>query len=567
MEINNCSLLTLTTKRKNVNLADIALNGNAVEGYNSVPINEKNLIVNSVPLQVVEDACINIAADTFNTGDKNVDIFGSVSDSQIENICNQAINKQNIIPDKLIITNADITPQEISDIKQTIYGLNHDIPEKLKIKTGTTSLIPQKLTINKKPDTPASGGSGNNNDDGNNTENPAPTTPTQTKTTFLTNQYSGIVDTDSMFNYFHSIDSSITKSTGITRAQLIRFTQEDDYEDDNYDFFGTINRIFNKLDKNSDSKLTAAEIEAFIGSELGEDVQEYKDKVNQFAAEIQSTYSSLSPQQKLEYVLARTREYLEAAGLTKQIKALDRLTSEQDKVNTDAVAKKGQIVMTEFPDRGDGYITLGAYSSASFSYTYDDVNEPYKPFTGLYFGWDNDDDGVDRGITLNKILLDREWYNLVDTLVHELTHATAWLYYPNPTCEASPGGGYYIYFSMSSVDELFNLGVIDTTEYNKFKRAFNDYSFYSDTDMQNRLSYLLECQWGEYAAYQVDADYMDSIAGDIFDGGAAGADEKDRIISHINSGYNNTDVDPSDEDYSKEVVPEYKWWTYRGAIA
>lgn len=173
--------------------------------------------------------------------------------------------------------------------------------------------------------------------------------------------------------------------------------------------------------------------------------------------------------------------------------------------------------MTTFDDSENDYITLGAYNSAAFPYTYDDVNEPDKPFTGSYFAFDNDENDNDRGITLNEILLERNWYELVDTLVHELTHATAWLYYPNPACEPADEGGYYLYYSMSSVDELRNLGVIEETEYNTFKEAFKDYSFYDDESLQNRLSYLLECQWGEYAAYQVDADYMDSIAGDIYD--------------------------------------------------
>ena len=64
-------------------------------------------------------------------------------------------------------------------------------------------------------------------------------------------------------------------------------------------------------------------------------------------------------------------------------------------------------------------------------------------------------------------------------------------------------------------------------------------------------------QWGEYAAYQVDADYNDSIGQDIYkkswDNSTTAVDgpnEKQTIDDHIKSSYDN------------ELSPDYKWWSF-----
>ena len=63
---------------------------------------------------------------------------------------------------------------------------------------------------------------------------------------------------------------------------------------------------------------------------------------------------------------------------------------------------------------------------------------------------------------------------------------------------------------------------------------------------------------GEYIAYQADADYLDSIGGDIFTKGSNmsvdGEDEQQTIIDHIDQcGYN---------DGGNQPLPDWKWWSY-----
>jgi hypothetical protein len=361
-------------------------------------------------------------------------------------------------------------------------------------------------------------------------------------------------DTETMFEWLHMQNPSISYETGITRAQLVALTQDDDWEDSHYDFFGCLNRIFNVLDKDDDSILSAAEIEEFIGEELGDSVLAYQREINTYAKELQTYYEGLSDQEKLEFAIERTREYFEAAGMTRQLKALERMLKETDSFNT---VKVGQIAMTEFADRNDGYITLGAYTSANYTSEYEDSSEPNKPYSTGYFATDSDTNqwDADLGLTLNISLLDENWYELVNVLVHEITHSTAYQYEP----------------TLAQVKEFYNSGYISETEYNYYSTNWNsliaDYNTNGSNEYIDKLIYLITCQWGEYAAYQADADYNDSIGADVLDAGMMttavdGSEEKDTIIDHIESAYNNTSVDKDDSSYHKEALPSYKWWSY-----
>ena len=65
-----------------------------------------------------------------------------------------------------------------------------------------------------------------------------------------------------MFDYLETLTSSwdankITKDTGISRSQLIKLTQHDDWEDANHDFFGTLNRVFSELDGDDNGILSS----------------------------------------------------------------------------------------------------------------------------------------------------------------------------------------------------------------------------------------------------------------------------------------------------------------------
>ena len=546
-------------------------------------ISHINLFKSGNIADIVEVGHINrVPLDSFVLDGKAVDIFGNLSDEQIQEALKN--DPEKILKDILdaIKKDKEVTIREIIDI---LNGkLNPaDAPSRLRIVRNITppsgdTDSDSDIDIDTDIDSDSDIDVDNDSDIDSDTDDDTP------KKSFI----SEFSDVDTMFEYLSDLSGGkVNKNTGITRAQLVHLTQNEVWEDSNYSFWGTLNRIFNKIDTNKDGDssyandlLTYNELKAFIGKEIG-DLSTYMSKVVSYAQQIQSAYSSMTAQQKLNFVLERTREYFEAAGLTKQINALDRLTNQTDTQNSGAAAKKGQIVMTTFADRGDGYVTLGAYASAGFSYVYNDPNDSSHPFTGTYYGFDYDESGVDRGITLNKILLDEEWYKLVDTLVHEITHATASQYYADPTCQKADGG-YYTYFDVKSVEILNNLGLLTADEYNFYKNNFSNITgagqetatipsgAHAGENAFSRLMYLLECQWGEYAAYQADADYVDSIAGDYFDGGrittaVSGANEKGTISSHIQAAYDNTSVpyNPTyNNGYSRESTPDYEWATY-----
>lgn len=361
------------------------------------------------------------------------------------------------------------------------------------------------------------------------------------------------VDVDTMFDYLGNINPEINKETGISKAQLVALTQDDDWEDANYDFFGSLNRIFDSLDTDKNLTLSYDEIKIFIGKELGEDFNAYHDKVNNFSDKIQAEYENLSEQEKLEFAIEKTREYLEASGLTNQIDALDRLLAQEDKFNT---IKVGNIAIADLNvGNTSGYTNLGAYNY--YAYTYDDYVNKNKE-TGIYKIWTDDVDFVtkegqneDLGITLDVSLLDGKWYELVNTLVHELTHATAYKYY------ADNDGS----ISGLVVQDLYDKNVLTDDEYNFYLDHWSNICGGNPTDeeqeMFKRLQYLLYMQWGEYTAYQVDADYNDSIGQDVYKGkydnattAVDGKNEKQTIDDHIKSSYDN------------ELPPDYKWWSY-----
>ena len=155
---------------------------------------------------------------------------------------------------------------------------------------------------------------------------------------------------------------------------------------------------------------------------------------------------------------------------------------------------------------------------------------------------------IDLGITLDISLLDKNWYELVNVLVHELTHATAYKY------SAQDGSTDIVW---DGVEQLYNLGYISDAEYNWYDENWSE----DWTDAQiKRLYYLMSCAWGEYTAYQADADYLDSVAGDVYDKhlttSADGADEKQVIIDHVNASYNGI------EGELDEAYPDFKWWSY-----
>lgn len=446
---------------------------------------------------------VSSAADNTKTYDVN-SIGATLSDEALEKIYNKTLPELSSSPSqvqKMSTTYKDLSPENISKIKQAIFAIhNPDIKE---------------------PEVPD--------------EPPAP----EVKSFIST-----FGDTESMFEYLHDVNPAITKENGITKAQLVAISQNDTWEDANYDFFGSLNRIFDKLDIDDDAILSYSEIEAFIGKELGEDFSAYSSKVIDYSNQLQSEYELLSEQEKLEFALEKTREYLEASGMNNQINALDRLLGMDDLYND---IKVGQIAIADLnSDNNSEWITLGAYTSYNYPMVYEKDGKSYNI---SLFATDEDftdekGENIDLGITLDISLLDGNWYELVNVLVHELTHATAYQY-------VSEDGDGSITFN--TIDTLYDKGLLTETEVEKF---YND--TYSDEDV-DRVIYLTSCLWGEYSAYQTDADYLDSIAGDVYDSGmttaADGEDEKQVIIDQINAGYN-------EEGKPEEVYPDYKWWSF-----
>ncbi len=387
---------------------------------------------------------------------------------------------------------------------------------------------------------------------------------------------------------FNSVCSflGVSPTSSITKKQLTQLTQNDSQEDSNNDLCGGLNRAF--AAKKPDEEITYKELQLFFMRASGTDhvmtSSEYKNVVNKYAEKLQNQYESLSTSAKLNFIIEKTEEYLESAGLDKQLAALNRLKNQDGTVNTnpkgDQVCSVGQIAFADLGTWTDiegsviGYdasgnpiagksITNGAYTAAKWVYT--DINSDGTD-GGIYkagaFADDNDDSSSDCGITLNVNFLSGyklvavnygtykelkhesyKWYEIVETMVHELTHATAYQY--ADLSETS-------YFKPTKVglDYMASKGVITTTEANHFYNDFDDLSM----EEYQRLIYLVNTMTGEYAAFIQSANYMDSVGGDVFDSGndlaVKGTDEVQAIKDHVDSLYNSKR--PEGE---KEAIP------------
>ena len=505
MEINNnLSLLNYTVNKK-VSAPELMQNINFISTTSSDQIEAKEL-----------------------ENEISVNSIGStLSDEAIEKLCTTASVPTKTNPtvnqSRLSTTFRDFSPSEISKIKQVIYNIHNGITDPIT----PTPDDPDPDPVPPTPDEPD-----------------VPPTPTE-KSSFITE----FCDVDTMFEYLNTLDSSITKSSGLSKAQLVALTQDDDWEDSNNDFFGSLNRIFDKLDTSGDNVLSYSEIKTFIGEEIGSSFSTYQTKVNNYSDQIQREYERLSDQKKLEFAIEKTEEYLQAAGMQDQLDALNRLLEQTDRYNT---IKVGNIAIADLnAGNNSGFRTLGSYNYTAWSYEYENKNGE----TGEYALWandnDNNTDGYDLGITLDISLLNGNWYTLVNTLVRELTHATAYRYY------ADNEGG----IDGTIIIELHNKGIVSDEEYNYYIAHWSNICSGNKTAeedaMYERLQYLLYTAWGEYSAYQADADYNDSIGQDVYkksyDNATTAVNgnlEKDTIANHI------------DKSYEKEIPPDYKWWSY-----
>ena len=396
---------------------------------------------------------------------KTADAFATQSLNEKQKIQIAASNTKIISTHSLTVSN--LSPAEISQIKQTIYNIYHN----------TT-----------RPGSGGSGGSGSGSGE---------TSTEASKISFMT----AFNDTDKMFDYISTIDSSVSKESGISSNQLWKLTQRDVWEEENNNFFRKLNSAFNSIDTNNDDILSDAEIRNFLG--ISVDLADYEAKVEAYSEEIQAEFKTYSSSEKMNFAIEKAREYFMASGLTDELKALEKL------VNENKIGYKDLNVGFDIADylNGDIKWSLGGYvyyfqqkwnnTTSEWEYIYDST-------TGerMYDAIETDSN-PDCGIYLDSRYYNLEnihWTEFVATLVHEFTHATAFLR-------------------------------------------------------------IYESQFGEYEAWQVEEDYMDSINQSQWKGSA----EKTGIEAQINTLYNednNGDGDFDDEGDVKEAIPTDKWWTY-----
>lgn len=530
-------------------------------------------------------------ADSLIINGKEIDMFGNISDEQI--LSRYAVTLQKMDPimdfndepiilddgsdnnsDSNVITDTDDTSSEVTgsentdnidEVTGTVETSNTESPKTNNITSATQGYNPivAGMTEAEIKDIKAKIYAIHN-----------------TKTKFNDSFDSA----DTLFDYLSTISNGeITKETGILKEQLTKFTQNDKWEDEHNDFFGSLNRAFSNVKPNE--YISYYQIRHLFYTAAGNDLEvnlsEFQTNVETFAQKVQKEFESLgSDEAKLEFLLSKTEEYLYAAGLEDQLAALYRLIGADEKANNSDTAPGddthndihiGQIAIADLPGS-----QLGGYSSWSLRqnlYEYNGVQ--YN--TSIWFGDEDDTDypNTDMGLTIDSSYLDKEWYLGVNALVHELTHATAFLYYEdmynNGTYTQKDGDIEYFYPGAEIIDKIYAKGMLSDSEYQTLKSITNENEMANHKALMNKLQYLLKTAWGEYAAYQADADYIDSIAGDIFDSdkdgfemAVSGEQEQNTIHNHIAEQYNTYNLNPEDEDYHMEAKPTNDWWiTYK----
>ena len=381
-------------------------------------------------------------------------------------------------------------------------------------------------------------------------------------------------DADTFLEYVSTRrDSTVTKE-GISRAQLVKLTQNDVWEDNHQDFFGLLNRSFYSLDKDNSGVLEYEELKEFFSKYLKKDgFNEYKVQVQAYADEVQNDFSKLKGKAKINRLIELTKDYLTALGAKgkNQLDALERLTTASEDKFTSSDMHVGQLSFK--PDSAFQGMQAGGYVSGSYVYG------SYNGYFIKTFGTDDDTETKDYGIYMRASALNNSrWEILVDTLVHELTHATAYQY------NASSNGTLQI--SEATITRLYNAGVFkNDEEYNLAKANYSDLkgsytlngdkwyedgNLITDQNKTNKLfhyAYMATAVSGEYMAYQFDADFIDSIGADVLQvwnkdntGPATQVDgdkEKEKIEDHIKNDY-----DANKETGKKTAKPDWTWWTY-----
>lgn len=399
-----------------------------------------------------------------------------------------------------------------------------------------------------------------------------------------------------IYNYSHPSISGVTTTYGttfneicstlnigpnssITKADLTKLTRNDVSEDSNKDFFGALNRAFSYL--SPEETISYNDLMLFFMRGAGSDGQmnfnEYVNVVNTYSDIVQQQFEACTTaQQKLEFAIEKTKDYLIESRMDMQLNALNRLITEpcasQNVPNPDPKyigaiqqdAHVGQIAFADLGDyqeidpdgiaqSGDEYRTVvqGAYQSWSSNdyYTVNDSDvSMWVADYDAYYSIDGNNYWGDTGITLNSRYYLQEqsikWYELVEVFVHELTHATAYYYY-NVDNSANSS------FSQRGLDFMLSKGFITAGQYTTASNS-------------PELMYLVTTMWDEWAAYTTSCNYFDSIGGDVFDSAndlaVNGSQEKNAIRQHLkDTGYDEYD---SNGVWKQRPQPDYKNWDW-----
>mgnify|MGYP002626495862 CR=1 FL=1 len=375
MEINKPLLGAIITQKRAINSkTQLELQQESLLGYSVVDKDDNTI---AALVEANSNATIYEIADKIAVHNAN-----STTTTNIKNAGTDLTIKSG-----LSITLGDLNKAQLAQIKQVIYDLHH--AGNNGDGQGTDPVT---------PDNPVNPPADDDDDSDSDTDTDIDLDPD--KESFL-NEFN---DVDTLFEWLNTQDDTITKSGGLSASQLWKLTQRDNWEESHYYFFGQLNKIFTELDDNSDRILSYDELKSFFGNEMGS-LANYYANVQMYANQIQSEFATKTKQQKLEFIIDTTRKYFEAAGLTDQIQALERLIA-KNKIN--------------FKDLnpGGGGTTLGMYVYQV------NVSDGH---------WNNDDPAT-CGLFIDSNLINNsstQWYELVDVMVHEVTHATAYLYPDN----------------------------------------------------------------------------------------------------------------------------------------
>ena len=343
-----------------------------------------------------------------------------------------------------------------------------------------------------------------------------------------------------------SSDNTVNMNTGVSRSQLLQITQKDNWEEGHSNFFGNLNSAFDKLDTNSDNSLSYEELKNFTGWELGSTKNIFQSKIDTYVAEIQSEFQSKSSTGKINFAIEKAKDYMTAMGMTEQLEACERLQNEGK------IGFKDCNNGANIDDFNNGTIdswTLGAYNCLSVDGVYitDDRTSEFD-FTGDGIG----DLYADGGLFLDQSYYSQssiQWYELVSTLIHELTHATAYLYSDYPYAESATLTS-SIRFSNDTLTMLRDAGCITDAEFNSYTTKRNNGTLTEAEYLT--LAEMTSTMWGEYVAYQTNEDYLDSVAKGTY----TGSQEATKISQHVEDNYN--------KDGYTEAKPASNWWVTYG---